>query len=156
MCKALNICSWMHVYMRICLDIFKNCGCVYVCVLYWSRKNVHWKQSGGGEGNMTARLACSAGDPTHHLPPGSPFLKNNRIFYSASPSSGLWIGSCTKNASLIKYPYVRDLAHTARIKALSARFSTIQGFETFRFVEALYLCVGVYIVGDLFCIIFTL
>lgn len=59
---------------------------------------MHWKQSGGGEGNMTAGLTCSAGDLTHHLPPGSPRSKNNRIFYFASPSCGMWIGSCPKES----------------------------------------------------------
>lgn len=105
-------CIWVHIFMCICIclyvvhvdsyiqkceDVYSVCVCVFVWALCWSWRNVHWKQSGEGEGIMTARLACSAGDPTHHLPPGSPSSENNRIFYTASPSSGLWIGSCPKS-----------------------------------------------------------
>lgn len=100
----IYLCVYAFVYMwSMWIHIFKNakmcilCVCVFVWALCWSWRNVHWKQSGEGEGIMTARLACSAGDPTHHLPPGSPSSENNRIFYTASPSSGLWIGSCPKS-----------------------------------------------------------
>lgn len=55
-----------------------------------------------------------------------------------------------KNASLTKYVYVGDLARMGKIKALSARFSIIKGFETFRFVEALFWYGGVYVAGDHF------
>jgi len=96
---------------------------------------------------MTARLACSAADPTHHLAPGSPSSKNNRIFSSASQGSGLCIGSCPENVSLIKYLHVGELVCLARIKTLSATFSIIKGFETFTIVRAFYWCVGVHRTG---------
>lgn len=57
---------------------------------------VSWRQSCGGEDDTPARLASSAGDPAHHLPPRCP------IFYSASPSSGLLIGRCPKKCNFIK------------------------------------------------------
>ncbi len=128
---AYMLCLWI----RISKDAWL-CVCVCVCVLDRKSINVHWKQSGGGEGSMTARLACSADDPTHHVPPGSSSSKHNIIFYCASPGSGLWIGRGPKlKKSLIKYLYVGDLAHMAKITALTARFSTIKALKkTFRFV----------------------
>lgn len=53
----------------MCIYLLKNL--FKVCVQYLGWRKVHWKQSSGGEGNITS-LACSAGDLTHHLPPGSP------------------------------------------------------------------------------------
>lgn len=63
---------------------------------------------------MTARLACSAGDPTHHLPPGSPSSKNNRIFTVPVQAVGCVDWKPPKNSSLLKYLYVGDLVYIAK------------------------------------------
>lgn len=93
-----------HFFFYVADLYIQECVAVHMRVLCaGAGENVHWKQSGGGEGNMTARLACSAGDPTHHLPPGAPSMKKKKTiesFYSASPSSGLWIGSCPKTVQV--------------------------------------------------------
>lgn len=99
---------------------------------------------------MTACLACSAGDPTHHLPPGACSLTDNGICASPSGAVGCGLAAAQQNASLIKYLYVGDLARTGRIKALSAGFSIIKAFETFRLVGALLWCGGVYVAGERF------
>lgn len=45
---------------------------------------------------MTARLACSAGDPTHHLPPGSASSKTIEYLLCPSKQWAVWIGSRPK------------------------------------------------------------
>lgn len=63
---------------------------------------------------MTARLACSAGDPAHHLPPGSASSKNNRIFTVPVQAVGCVDWKPPKNSSLLKYLYVGDLVYIAK------------------------------------------
>ena len=71
---------WTRIFFFYVTDLYiQECVAIHMRVLCaGAGENVRWKQSGGGEGNMTARLACSAGDPTHHLPPGSPSTKKKK------------------------------------------------------------------------------
>lgn len=88
---------------------------------------------------MTARLACSAGDPAHHLPPGSASSKNNRIFTVPVQAVGCVDWKPPKNSSLLKYLYVGDLVYIAK-KKINSRFSTIKGVEQSHYCM---LCFGV-------------
>lgn len=85
---SLNVCFLKGVFTTVCFTDVLMGTCVlfassaeqkqyiqnaaeYTRKLCRSRGNVHWKQIGGGGGNMTAGSACSAGDLVRHLPPGA-------------------------------------------------------------------------------------
>lgn len=70
---------------------------------------------------MTEGLACSAGDLTHHLPPGAPCLKTIESFTSPLLAVGCGLAAAQQNPTLI---YVGDLAQVANIKTQNSRISS--------------------------------